>query len=317
MNIKSLVIGISLLIFVITITHPVFAVPFLDKAVICADKPVGYDDYVPHHQFKGYSSEPRFPPGSTVYIYVEATGKAKEDTKTGQFKPKIKFEMEGTRMNTGGKFSASTTSDKRTNDDISPYKKAYGVISYKIDGDSIEGRYSIKIIAKDQNDGGNIVGRGPYLTFYVDKNASLYPSYKFEYSDLNITPNPAELGQGVTVSLNVTNTGGKSDLKGEDIDLNVDGNKILTKNVHLVDNETKRIEFKMTKDQLNEAGKYDIRIEDLSGTLSIEEPKEDENQPTGAPSNRRRDRLLPGFEVIYATSSIAIVAYLLVRRERR
>ncbi|MDY6959677.1 MAG: PGF-CTERM sorting domain-containing protein, partial [Halobacteriota archaeon] len=272
---------------------------------------------LPYQQFRGYSSEPRFPPGSTVYIYVEATGKAKEDTKTGQYKPNIKFDMEGTRVKTGGKFSASTTSDKRTNDDISPYKKAYGVISYKIDEDSIEGRYSIKIIAKDLNDGGNIVGRGPYLAFYVDKNASLYPSYKFEYSDLNITPNPAELGQTVTVSLNVTNTGGKGDLKGEDVDLTINGIKTLTKNVHLVDDETKMIEFKLTKDQLNETGDYSIRVEDLRETLSIEEPKEDENQPTGAPSNRRRDRLIPGFEVIYAASSIAIVAYLLVKRERR
>jgi len=316
MKIRSLVIGILLLIYLISIVLPVHAIPFVDKAVICADKPAGYDDYVPHYKFKGYSSEPRFPPGSTVYIYVEATGKTKEDTKTGQYKPNIKFELDGVRTKTGGKFSASTTSDKRTNDDISPYKKAYGVISYKIDEDSIEGRYSIKIIAKDLNDGGNIVGRGPYLAFHVDENATLFAPYKFEFSDLNVTPNPAELGQTVTASFNVTNIGGKGDLNGEDVDLIYNGTT-LSKTVHLVDDETKRIEFQLIKDQLNETGTHSIRVEDLRETLLIEEKKEDKSQPTGAPSSSRRGRIIPGFEVIYGVSSIALVVYLMAKRGRK
>ncbi|VUT26026.1 MAG: hypothetical protein MOIL_01350 [Candidatus Methanolliviera sp. GoM_oil] len=161
------------------------------------------------------------------------------------------------------------------------------------------------------------MGRGPHLAFHVDENATLFAPYKFEYSDLNITPNPAELGQTATVSFNVTNTGGKGDLKGEDVDLIYKGTTTLSKTVHLVDDETKRIEFKLTGDQLNETGRHSIRVEDLRETLLIEDKKEDKSQPTGAPSSSRRGRIIPGFEVIYGVSSIALVVYLMVNRGRK
>ena len=128
MQIRWVVVSIVLLLYTISMISPVHAVPFVDKAVICADKPAGYDDFTSHYQFKGYSSKPQFPPGSTVYIYVEATGKTREDTKTGQYKPNIEFVMEGERLKTGGTFSASTSSDKRINDEITSYKKTYGII---------------------------------------------------------------------------------------------------------------------------------------------------------------------------------------------
>lgn len=311
---RGILVRVILLIYILSMVAPVLAVSFVDNAVICADKPAGYEDFTPHYQFKGYSSEPHFPPGSTVYIYVEATGKTKENTKTGQYEPSILFEMEGERLPTGGTFSASTSSDKRINDAVTSSKKAYGVISYKIDKDAIEGRYRIKIIAKDKNDGNNIIARGPYMQFQVQKNATLYAPYNFKYKDLNITPNPAKLGQTVTVFANVTNIGGKADLKGKDVSLFY-GSKKLTDNLHLSDDETKKIEFKLSENELNEIGIYNIIIGDLNGTLVVEELKEAPSpSKTKTPDGGRRT-VTPGFEVIYAVFGIVVVVYLMNKRK--
>ena len=312
MRTRGVVIGVILLIFAISMIEPVLAVPFVDKAVICADKPKGYDDYTAHYQFKGYSSEPYFPPGSTVYIYVEATGKAVENSKTGQFEPNIKFEMEGERLETGGTFSASTSSDKRVSDEVKEYKKTYGVISYKIDNDAISGKYRIKIVAKDKNDGNKIVAMGPYLSFYVQKNASLFPSYKYEYKNLNITPNPAEFGQTVTVSVNVTNQGGKGDLKGKDVVVFYNGKK-LTSNLHLNDGETKKLEFKLSENELTKVGTFSIVIGDLKDTLVVNEKNETTPPPHSEPHGERR-RVIPGFEAIYAILGVFVVFYLMIQK---
>ncbi|MDY6966164.1 MAG: PGF-CTERM sorting domain-containing protein [Halobacteriota archaeon] len=317
MQISRAVIGVILLICAISTIVPVHAIPFVDKAVICADKPAGYEDYTAHYRFHSYSSEPHFPPGSTVYIYVEATGKTKEDTKTGQFKPNIKFEMEGERSRTGGTFSASTSSDKRINDDVTPYKKTYGIISYKIDKDAIQDTYRFKIIAKDKNDGNKIVARGPYMRFIVEKNSSLYAPYKYTYNDLNITPNPAELGTAVTISVNVTNIGGKSDLKGMDVKLFYDG-KNITNNLHLADDETKRIEFKLSEDELDEVGTHNIKIGDQKKTLIVEETEviPTSSSPAETPGGGRRGAT-PGFEGGFAIAGLLAVAYVLSKSNKR
>lgn len=299
-----------LLIFAISMAVPVSALTYVDKLVICADDPEGYKDYTPHYQWKGYDNELVFPPGATIYVYIEEKGKTKEDTKTGQFTPNIGFKMEGVSP-TGRIFSASTTSSKRINDDKTPYKKTYGVVKFTTDKDILEGKYRINFTTIDNNDGNRLVGNSPNIYFTVKENATLYPPYDFSFKDLTITPNPINLGQAVTVSVNVTNIGGKGDTKGENITLSIDGDEIVTK-LHIEDEETEEVDFKLTKKELDSVGVYNITIGDLNDTLVVQETASSSSSGDGG-SDGGTGRT-PGFEVIYAISGIALVVYLMSRK---
>jgi len=301
-----------LLMCVISMVIPVSAVTPLDPVVICADKPVGYKDYTPHYQFKDEDSEPCFPPGSTIYIYTEAVGKTTEDKKTGQFKPNIGFNMVGERLPTGYTFSASASSDKRLNDDKTPIKKTYGIISHSIEKDAVEGKYRIRVTATDKNDGNKVIGVSPYFYLRIQEGTTVYPPYEFAYKDLEITPNPIDYGQTVTISVNVTNIGGKGDTKGENVTL-LYGNEEIATSLHLADDETKEVEFKLSKNELSDIGTYNITIGDLNDTLVVQQVA---STSDGAEASGGRGRsATPGFEVIYAISGIAIVVYMMSRRK--
>ena len=309
---RNTLTAVILLIYVISMATPVLAA-FPEYVAICADSPAGYNDFTPHYQYKDYDSEPHFPPGSTVYVYVEETGKTVQDIKTGQFSPSLGFSMVVTGP-LGYTTSSSTSSSVRINDAKTLTKKTFAVLSYGIPGDAVEGKYKIKITVTDSYDGGKIIAKSPYIYFQVKKNANLYPPYEYTYDDLSITPNPAKLGQTVTVSVNVTNIGGRGDLKGEDVILLYDG-KNLTTNLHLVDDETKKVEFKLSKNELDAVGTYNFAIGDLNGALVLEE----QEPPSGTSSNggggdAARRTEAPGFTTVYMIAAIAIVIYLMSRR---
>jgi uncharacterized protein YfaS (alpha-2-macroglobulin family) len=150
-----------------------------------------------------------------VKIYVEAEGKTKKDMTTGEYKPSIRFKMTGTRP-TGATFTASTSSSKLTNHDSTLYKETYGVITYHIGPNDKIGDYRLRVEATDNNKGNELIGRTPYMHFYVYEGATLYPPINYMYSDLTIEPNPAVVGETVTVTVNVTNLGGKGELERRD-----------------------------------------------------------------------------------------------------
>lgn len=311
MNGRNIVILAVLLTLAISMVEPVFALEDVDYFAVCADKPVGWKDFTPHYLWKNYDSMLEFPPGSTVYIYVEDTGRTKEDLKTGHMSPSIGFELTGERLPTGYTFSASSSSDYRINNDLTPTKRTYGILSFSIEGDAVEGKYRIRITTKDNNDGGKAIGRTPYIYFYIRENATMYPPYNYTYKDLKIAPNPAELGETVTVSVNVTNIGGKGSTKGKDVVLYYN-NRTLTNNLHLGDDELKILEFKLSKEELKNVGTYNITIGDLNDTLVVKEKPTP--PPGGGTTSDDRRRAAPGFEALYAVSGIVIAIYLMSKR---
>ncbi|MDY6960192.1 MAG: PGF-CTERM sorting domain-containing protein, partial [Halobacteriota archaeon] len=253
------------------------------------------------------------PPGTTVYFYLEARGDTKEDPKTGQFKPNIGFSLEGERSATGYTFTSSASSDVRINDDKTSTKKTFVVMSYGIEADAVEGKYRIQVTARDKNDDNKVIGTTPNLYFEVRKDASQYSPYDYSYKDLGISPDPAELGQTVTVSVNVTNNGGKGNLKGEDIVMYYE-DKNSTMTLHLVDDETKKVEFKLSKTELDEVGTYNVTIGDLNGTIVMNEPVEATSSGSSGSGSNGPARRTPGFTSIYAALGILAVAYLMNRR---
>ncbi|MDY6930381.1 MAG: PGF-CTERM sorting domain-containing protein [Halobacteriota archaeon] len=312
---RSIIIAVVLLFYLISSITPALAGGYIDKYVICADKPAGYKDFTPHYQFKDENSIPQFPPGATVYLYLEATGVTKEDTKTGQFKPSIGFSMSGERLSTGSTFTGSASSDVRINDDKTSTKKTFAVISYKIESDAVEGKYRMQVTARDKNADDNVIGTTPNLYFEVRKDASQYLPYDYIFKDLTISPGPAELGQTVTISVNVTNNGGKGNLKGEDIVMNYGEDMNSTMTLHLADEEMRKVEFKLSKTELEEAGTYNVTIGDLNGTIVVNEPVQTTSDgSTGTGSDDGPVRRTPGFTSIYAAFGILAVAYLMNRR---
>ena len=141
-------------------SDPVYGPGNSIMSVICVEA-TEYKDYVPHYN-------DHFPQGSTVKIYVEAEGKTKKDDVSGDYKPSIKFTMTGTRP-TGATFTASTSSSKLTNYDKTLYKETYGIISFSIGENDTIGDYRFRVEATDSNKGGELIGRTPYMHFYVDE----------------------------------------------------------------------------------------------------------------------------------------------------
>ena len=271
------------------------------RAVICAEAK-GYKDYVPHHN-------DHFPPGSAVKIYVEASGKTKEDKITGEYIPKVRFKMSGTRP-TGAEFTASASSSKLTNHDRTVYKKTYGIISFSLPNNAAEGKYRFRIEATDSNKKGELIGRTPYMYFYVHEGATLYPPINYVYSDLKIEPNPADVRKRVTVSVNVTNLGGKGNWKGETVYLDVDEMKVTSsKKLKLANNENTTLIFKLTKKELGEKPRtFNVSIGGLNERLELREKAANPGGAGTAPeptAGGGAKTEVPGFSIVYLLVAIA------------
>ncbi len=282
-------------------------------AVICVEAK-GYKDYVPHYN-------DHFPQGSTVKIYVEAEGKTKKDAVTGDYKPSIKFKMTGTRP-TGATFTASTSSSKLINHDSTLYKETYGIISFSLPKDVAIGDYRFRVEAIDINNEKNIIGRTPYMHFYVQENATLYPPINYTYSDLAIEPNPAVVGTTVTVTVNVTNLGGKGNWKGETVYLDVNGTEVkATKTLKLENNENATVTFRLTKKELGEApATFNISICGLNETLVLQEKASTATSKPGAGTTggtNGGEQKVPGFTAVLAIAAFTFVLMHQCRSRKR
>jgi hypothetical protein len=284
-------------------------------AVICVEAK-GYKDYVPHYN-------DHFPQGSTVKIYVEAEGKTKKDAVTGDYKPSIKFTMTGTRP-TGATetFTASTSSSKLINHDSTPSKETYGIISFSLPKDVAIGDYRFRVEAIDINNEKNIIGRTSYMHFYVYENATLYPPINYKYNDLAIEPNPAVVGTTVTVTVNVTNLGGKGNWKGETVYLDVNDTEVkATKTLKLENNENATVTFRLTTRELGEApATFNISIGGLNETLVLQEKASTATSKPGAGTTggtNGGEQKVPGFTAVLAIAAFTFVLMHQCRSRKR
>lgn len=87
---------------------------------------------------------------------------------------------------------------------------------------------------------------------------------EFELSGLSISPSSAGIGESVTISATVKNTG--DDEGSEDIALKVDGDEVDTKAVTVAAGASKSVTFSYTT---TAEGTYAIKVDGLSGTLIV------------------------------------------------
>jgi hypothetical protein len=89
----------------------------------------------------------------------------------------------------------------------------------------------------------------------------------FTASDLTITPKEVAIGETVTISILVTNTG---DLTGSyGVTLKIDNVAVDTENVTLAGRASQRVTFTVTEDV---AGTYAVNVHGLLGTFIVKAP---------------------------------------------
>jgi hypothetical protein len=87
---------------------------------------------------------------------------------------------------------------------------------------------------------------------------------KFEASNLTVSPSQAQLNQEVTISLNVTNTGGTSG--SYSLELKVNGISKSTKQVTVTAGTSQTVNFTITGDAV---GKHQVEVAGLAGEFEI------------------------------------------------
>ena len=86
----------------------------------------------------------------------------------------------------------------------------------------------------------------------------------FATSTLTISPTEADIGESITISITVTNTG---DLTGtHEVTLKIDNVVVATKDVTLAGQASQEVTFTTTKDA---AGSYTVNVDGLSGTFTV------------------------------------------------
>ncbi len=96
-------------------------------------------------------------------------------------------------------------------------------------------------------------------------------SATFTVSDLTVSPTEVDIGQSVTININVTNTG---DLTGTyEIILKIDNTMVSSQQITLAGHATQKVTFTTSKDA---AGVYTVNVSGLSGTFSVKSPSTSE-----------------------------------------
>ena len=124
----------------------------------------------------------------------------------------------------------------------------------------------------------------------------------FEISDLLITSTEAEPGEEITISVTITNVGGK--VGSYTIPFTIDQTLEATKTVTLEKGESTTAEFKVTKETL---GTYNVEVDDLVDIFTISE----------TPSNGGYQDLIP-IEILVVGAIVVVallfVVFLVIRR---
>ena len=101
----------------------------------------------------------------------------------------------------------------------------------------------------------------------------------FTTSDLVIAPDEVNIGQTVTISILVTNTGDLTD--SHKVTLKINNVVVATKDVTLVSDASEKVTFTTTGDT---AGTYTINVNGLSGTLVVKAPPAPAPAPAPPPT---------------------------------
>ncbi len=131
----------------------------------------------------------------------------------------------------------------------------------------------------------------------------------FVVSELSITPSEAKPGEQITVSVVVTNTGGKEG--SYTVVLTIDGVKEATKEIGLGVNETETVTFPITKDM---EGSYEVGIDGKTGRFTVIVPEEPiiEEKPTITPLEEQPSMLMIRWIIGGIIGGCVIVTALLV-----
>ena len=144
--------------------------------------------------------------------------------------------------------------------------------------DGSKGNYWSDYLGSDAD--GDGVGDTPYVI--DDNNKDNRPSMQayfkafFEVSDLNINPSSVRLGETVTISITVKNTGGKTGLHS--VTLKVDNHVVDTKRITLKSGQSATVGFTYTP---TSEGTYSIDVNGLTGSLTVS--KEEVQAPAEIP----------------------------------
>ena len=137
----------------------------------------------------------------------------------------------------------------------------------------------------------------------------------FGASDLSITPVEVDIGQEVTISVLVANTG---DAAGNyEVTLDIDNVVVVTKAVTLAAGTSERVTFTTAKDV---AGTYAVSVGDLSGTFVVKQAAPPALPPEEAPPEAEESQPLNIWIVvgiIVAVIVVVLAVVMLVRGRRR
>ncbi len=101
---------------------------------------------------------------------------------------------------------------------------------------------------------------------------SIRPSpAEFVVASVDISPAEAEVGETVTVTAYVANTGGAEDAYTATLTVNGEESEGGKAEVTVPRGETRQVQFALT---INQAGSYDIAVDGMSRTLEVVTPAE-------------------------------------------
>jgi len=135
-----------------------------------------------------------------------------------------------------------------------------------------------------------------FTTFAIVGIATPPPPAEFTIASLDVTPEQVRPGEPVTISVNVTNTGGSEG--SYTLDLTVNGGVEQTKTVSLAPQATETVAFTVTKE---EPGSYSVSVDGLTRVFSVT-----------APSWLSRY----WWAIVAGIIVVGLVAYFLLRRKR-
>jgi len=92
---------------------------------------------------------------------------------------------------------------------------------------------------------------------------------KFEVSELAVTPSSIKLGETVSISVKIANTGGEA--SSYDVVLKINGQPVSTKTVSLEPGASTTVTFSYTPET---EGTYEIDVSGLGGSLTVTKPEE-------------------------------------------
>lgn len=124
---------------------------------------------------------------------------------------------------------------------------------------------------------------------------------EFELSNLAISPTEVEIGQAVTVTVDVENVGEAAGTKT--LTLKIDGVEVETRDVTVGGGKTETVSFTLVRDI---EGTYSIEIDGLSGSVTVKAPAVEGTVFEDRNANKQRDADEPGLANILVSNGITV-----------